>query len=72
MLFVILGIIAICALLCGVEGIVCLWERLAAPKAPARPVRRAKVIPLPDRACIGTVYSLSEQFADRFREVVHS
>lgn len=86
MFFIILGITGICLLLCGVQGLVYIWERLEkrglmrtqphrVPPAHAARIHmlpRAARYALPDRDQIGCVHALSEQFADRFREVVNS
>ena len=82
MLYILLGIIVLCALLCLAELIVRIWEkaeqsaRRAARTHAARPVQKSICLNLPvclpDRDSIKNLYSLSDQFADRFREVVHS
>ena len=81
---ILLGITVACALFCLVEILVRIWERAerrtntARPAAPAVSTAARKVVPLyssgwlPDREAIKNIYSLSDQFADRFREVVNS
>ena len=87
MVYVLIGVTAICGLLCTVEVIVRAWEKVdrrsrpagrSTVYVPAAPAVRSNVtrIPvsgcLPDREAVGNIYSLSDHFADRFREVVNS
>ena len=80
-IFVLFGVTAVCLLFGAVEGIVRIWERAdrrAHPVQAAAPAKADNIVPLrvpgclPDREAIGNIYSLSDQFADRFREVVNS
>lgn len=80
-IYILLGIVAACALLCAVEIIVRIWERAERRCRPVHAActgKPANIVPirlpgcLPDRESIGNIYSLSDQFADRFREVVNS
>lgn len=82
MLYIFLGITILCALLGVTEIIVRVWEkaeravRRSACQPSASPaeniVRLELPVCLPDRDSVKNIYSLSDQFADRFREVVNS
>lgn len=83
MIFVLIGIMAICGMLCLTELLVQVWEKVDRRRACVRPVyapavRRNNIThisaggSLPDRESIGKICSLSDHFADRFREVVNS
>lgn len=86
MIYVLIGITVICGLLCMTELLVRVWEKADRRRACVRPVY-APAVPairhnnithisaggsLPDRESIGKICSLSDHFADRFREVVNS
>ena len=86
MVYILIGITMICALLCTVELLVRVWEKAARRARASRPVVYAAAAPavrsnvtripvsgcLPDREAVSNIYSLSDHFADRFREVVNS
>ena len=85
MVFLMVGIVAMCGLLCMTELVVQLWEkadtrsrsaRRPVYAAPARVPAKITKFPvngsLPDREEIGNIYSLSDHFADHFRKVVNS
>ena len=87
MVFILVGITAICGLLGMTELIVQIWEKMEkrsrtvvrrAAYSPAAPAVRNNItrIPLqgglPDREDIGKIYSLADHFADRFQEIVNS
>lgn len=83
LVYLLVGVVVICGLLCVIELIVRVWE--SADKRSRMSVRPAVYMPairnvarvtvtgsLPDREAVSNVYSLSDHFADRFREVVNS
>lgn len=78
MMYILMGITAICALLCVTELFVSLWEKKdeALRRRAVRRAQRAQTLRfsacLPDRDSVKNIYSLSDQFADRLWEVVHS
>lgn len=80
MLYVLLGIVLLCALLGVVELFVWIWDKAdrrlhtadAAVNRQAKPAVILLPACLPDRESIKNIYSLSDHFADRFTEVVHS
>ena len=85
MVFLMVGIIVLCGLLCAAELIVQIWDRAdmrsraarrpvyAAPvRTPAKITRFPVSGALPDRESIGSIYSLSDHFADHFQKVVNS
>ena len=85
MVFLMIGIVAMCALLCVAELIVQLWDKAEARSRAARrpvyaaPMRaQAKITKfpvsgsLPNRDEIRKIYSLSDHFADHYRKVVNS
>ncbi len=85
MVFLMVGIVVMCGLLCAAELVVSVWDKAdtrsrAAHRAVyAVPVRTAAKVTkfpvsgaLPDRDAIGNIYSLSDHFADHFQKVVNS
>lgn len=87
LIFILVGIIVICGLLCMTELSVQIWEKLErrsrpsvrhAVYSPAVPTVRNNIThvsfdgALPDREDVGKIYSLADHFADRFQEIVNS
>ena len=82
MLYILLGIIVLCALLCLAELIVRVWEKAeqtarraaahTAVRLEPKAARAVRSIRLPDREAVKIIYSISDQFADHFREVMSS
>ena len=81
LVYILCGVLVICAMLFAADLLVRAWERAEnqphTARRPAyastRPVPQLRVVGgLPDRDQIGNIYSLADQFADRFREVVNS
>ncbi len=85
MVFLMVGIVVMCGLLCAAELIVRVWDkadtrsRVTHRPVYAVPVRTAAKVTkfpvsgaLPDREAIGNIYSLSDHFADHFQKVVNS
>ena len=83
--FILIAVIGTCGMLCLTELLVQISERISRRRPAVRPayapqasaVRRGNITPvsagsLPDRESIGKICSLSDHFADRFREVVNS
>lgn len=83
LVFVMVGIVIMCGLLCLTELLVQILEKAGfrprtAVRRPVYVMPQAKVtrLPvsgaLPDRDAISNVYSLSDHFADHFQKVVNS
>ena len=85
MVFLMVGIIVLCGLLCAAELVVQIWDKAdrrshttrrpvyAAPvRTPAKITKFPVIGALPDRESIGNIYSLSDHFADHFQKVVNS
>ena len=82
LVYILCGVLVICGMLFAADLFVRAWERAEnRPRAVRRPAYAAasRTVPqlrvvhgLPDRDQISNIYSLSDQFADRFREVVNS
>ena len=85
MVFLMVGIVVMCGLLCFSELIVQIWDKADARSraarrpvyaAPARVPAKVTRLPvpgsLPDREAIGKICSLSDHFADHFQKVVNS
>ena len=85
MVFLMVGIVVLCGLLCAAELVVQIWDKAdtrahtarrsvyAAPvRTPAKITKFPVTGALPDRESIGNIYSLSDHFADHFQKVVNS
>lgn len=89
LLFALTATVLLCGMLCTIELLTDLWERMEqrggtahhrtrtrnaeyAARAHERSARQQSVGALPDREEIGNVYSMSDNFADRFCEVWNS
>ena len=81
LVYILCGVLVICGMLFAADLFVRAWERAESRRAPRHPVYAAahRSVPhlrviggLPDRDQVNNIYSLADQFADRFREVVNS